>query len=113
VSPTEASEIAVKVLEKHWNKPLAVAVWAAQRDVYGSDDRRPYVVTGVYPQSLRVRHLDYPARILKQLRNSIANWERVLAQLKPDGTRRIENTKNTIKVLHREIVHFSSFDYRE
>jgi hypothetical protein len=107
VSPTEASEIAVKILDKHWNKPLAVAVWAAQRNVYGSDDRRPYVVTGVFPQCLRVKALDYPARILKQLRTSLAGWERTLTDLTPDGTRRIENTKNTIKVLRREIAHFS------
>jgi hypothetical protein len=113
VSPTEASEIAVKVLEKHWNKPLAVALWAAQRDVYGPDDRRPYVVTGVYPQSLRVRHLDYPAQILKQLRTSLGRWEKLLAKLKPDGTRRIETTKNAIKVVRREIDHFSSSDYSE
>jgi hypothetical protein len=106
VSPTEAGEIAVKILDKHWNKPLPVAVWAAQRDVYGPDDRRPYVVTGVFPQRLRVKGLDYPARILKQLRTSLAGWERTLTSLKPDGTRRIENTKNTIKVLRREIDHF-------
>ena len=103
VGTTEASEVAVKILGKHWNKPLAVAVWAAQRDVYGSDDRRPYVVTGIFPQRLRARVLDYPARILKQLRTSLAGWERTLTKLKPDGTRRIENTENRIKVLRREI----------
>jgi hypothetical protein len=68
------------------------------------------VVTGVYPQSLRVRHLNYPARILKELRTSLARWEKILASLKPDGTRRIENTENAIKVLRREVDHFSSFE---
>ena len=55
VTPFEAAEVITYVLDKHWGKPLPVALWAAQRDVYKSDPRRPYVVAGVFPQSLRVR----------------------------------------------------------
>jgi hypothetical protein len=53
ITPSEAAAVVVRALDKHWNKPLAAAMWSAQRDVYGSDIRRPYVVTGVYPQRLR------------------------------------------------------------
>jgi hypothetical protein len=60
------------VLDKHWNKPLAAALWAAQRDVYGANLRRPYVATGVYPQRLRVKVIDYPKRIRTQLARSLA-----------------------------------------
>ena len=44
VLSSEAAEVATKILDDYWGKPLAVALWSAQRDVYRSDLRRPYVV---------------------------------------------------------------------
>jgi hypothetical protein len=106
ITPSEAAAVVVKVLDKHWQKPLAAALWSAQRDVYGANIRRPYVVTGVYPQRLRVKVMDYPARIRTQLATSLANWKRRRASLKPDGSKQIAMTEDIIKVYARELAHF-------
>ena len=45
VTPIEASEVVIKVLDKHWGKPLPVAFWAAQRDAYGDGSRRPSLLS--------------------------------------------------------------------
>ena len=50
--------------------------------------------------------VDYPQRILKELRTSLSGVERTLAKLTPHETGRIKNTESTIKVLRREIAHF-------
>jgi hypothetical protein len=106
ITPSEAAAVVVKVLDKHWQKPLAAALWSAQRDVYGANIRRPYVVTGVYPQRLRVKVMDYPARIRTQLATSLANWKRRRASLKPDDSKQIAMTEDIIKVYARELAHF-------
>ena len=48
ITPIEAQSVVERLLDKHFDKPLAVALWAAQRDVYGANIRRPYVTTGVF-----------------------------------------------------------------
>jgi hypothetical protein len=106
ITPSEAAAVVVKALDKHWNKPVAAALWAAQRDVYGTNIRRPYVITGVYPQRLRVKITDYPERIRTQLARSLARWERRLSELKLDESKHIAMTKDIIKVYKRELAHF-------
>lgn len=106
VTPIEASEVVTRILDAHWGKPLAVALWAAQRDIYESSQRRPYVVSGVYPQRLRVEPLDYPARIRKRLSGSLAGWQEMLAGLSKGDSGRIEAVKEIIRVYERELGHF-------
>ena len=53
ISTTEAEEVLLRALGKHHGKLLPHAFWSAQRDAYGDDLRRPYVVAGVYPQRIR------------------------------------------------------------
>ena len=108
ITPAEAAEIVVKILDKHWRKPLSAAVWASQRDIYGDDNRRPYVVTGVYPQRLRVKVLDYPKKIRTRLTRSLAHWEKSLASIDPTDEKRVQRYKEIIKVYCRELRHFES-----
>jgi hypothetical protein len=108
ITPAEAAEIVVKILDKHWRKPLSAAVWASQRDIYGDDNRRPYVVTGVYPQRLRVKVLDYPKKIRTRLSRSLAQWEKSLASIDPTDEKRVQRYKEIIKVYRRELRHFES-----
>src|SRR5260370_12759522 len=100
LTPFEAAPVVTKVLNEHWNKPLAIALWSAQRDVYTSDLRRPYVVAGVFPQRLRVERRDYPQRSKRRLARSLAGWREILAGLDPGNGKRIEAVKdiNTIYV---------------
>jgi hypothetical protein len=43
ISPLEAQEVVIKLVEKHFAKPLPTALWSTLRDVYGTSNRRPYV----------------------------------------------------------------------
>src|SRR5215211_7255574 len=75
VSDIEAEAIVVSLLDKHFGKLLPHALWSAQNAVYGKGgDRRPYLVTGVYPQRLRVTTEDVPRRILSRLRSGQKYW---------------------------------------
>jgi len=106
VTPIEASEVITKVLDTHWGKPLAVALWSAQRDVYESGQRRPYVVAGVFPQRLRVEPLDYPERIRRRLGSSLAGWKKMLAGTDTSDAKRINAVRDIIKIYEREFEHF-------
>jgi hypothetical protein len=108
VLPFEAEEVVTKVLNEHWGKPLAVALWSAQRDVYGSQIRRPYVVAGVFPQHLRIDSADYPERIRSRLASALAGYRDMLVRIEPEGNaERIAAIKDIIKVFEREYEHFS------
>jgi hypothetical protein len=49
--------------------------WSAQRESYGEDSiRRPYVVTGVYPQTLRGKLGDVPVHIIRKLEGGLRRW---------------------------------------
>jgi hypothetical protein len=75
VLPFEAQDIVTRVLGKHFGKPLAHAFWSAQRDSYGENSiRRPYAVTGVYPQTLRGKLGDVPKYITRQLEDGLGRW---------------------------------------
>ncbi|WP_441234479.1 hypothetical protein [Bradyrhizobium sp. 930_D9_N1_4] len=107
VTPFEASEVITKVLDAHWEKPLAAALWAAQRDVYGSAQRRPYVVAGVYTQRLRVETRNYPERIRKRLEGSLASWRRLLQDGEGKDLKRDKRIGEIIKIYEREFDHFN------
>jgi hypothetical protein len=109
VTPIEASEVASRILDVHWGKPLAIALWAAQRDVYESSPRRPYVVAGVFPQRLRVEPVDYPERIRRYLDTSLASWKGMLSDVEKNdagNTKRIEAIEEIIQIYEREFAHF-------
>jgi hypothetical protein len=78
VTDGEAEAVVVRMLDAHFGKPLPHAVWAAQNAVYGKGgNRRPYVVTGVYPQRLRVTKEEVPKRILKSLIRGQKHWRQL------------------------------------
>lgn len=102
VLPMEAHPIAVDFLKTNYGKPLAEALWLAQNSVYGKSVRRPYVVSGVYPQVLRTtadKNLEYTHRLLSE---GEQEWTRLLAQYKAAndeyGARRRRRRSATIKI---------------
>ena len=106
---SEAAEVVTNVLDKQWGKPLAVALWSAQRDVYGSQLRRPYVVAGVFPQALRIDPFDYPEKIRRRLAGTLAGYKDMLANVEPSGNgKRIAAIKDIIKIYELEYAHFTS-----
>jgi hypothetical protein len=108
VLSSEAAEVVTKVLREHWGKPLPVALWSAQRDIYGSHLRRPYVVAGVFTQSLRVDPIDYPERIKRRLADTLAGYRDRLATLERSGdAKRLTAIKEIIKIYEQEYEHFA------
>jgi hypothetical protein len=109
VLSSEAAEIVTKLLDEHWGEPLAVALWSAQHDVYGSDLRRPYVAVGVFPQRLRVDPtVDYPERIKGRLASTLSGYREMLARAEPSGdAKRIAAIQDIIKIYEREYEHFA------
>ncbi len=79
VGTSEAEGIVLALLGKHFGKALPHAIWTAQNALYGAlGDRRPYVVTGVYTQRLRVTTEDAPLRILTQLNRGERAWKQTI-----------------------------------
>jgi hypothetical protein len=93
VADLEAEAIVVRLLDKYSGKPLGQAIWSAQNATYGAkSNRRPYVVTGVYPQRLRTTREDAPRRILDKLTHAAGHW-----QLRLDRVRGDENLEKGIR----------------
>lgn len=67
VLPWEAEEVIVRSITKHYDKPLAHAIWSAQRETYQGSVRKPYVVTGVYTSQLRPTSVDAPEYIARRI----------------------------------------------
>lgn len=106
VADLEAEAIVVRLLDKHFGKPLGHAVWSAQNATYGAkSNRRPYVVTGVYPQRLRTTLEDAPRRILDRLIDAAKHWQRRLDRVR--GEERLERDIRAILAYYeREILAF-------
>lgn len=95
VADLEAEAIVVRLLDKHFGKPLGHAVWSAQNATYGAkSNRRPYVVTGVYPQRLRTTREDAPRHILNRLIEAARHW-----QLRLDTVRGDERQEQDIRAI--------------
>ncbi len=94
VLTSESEAMALALLGKHFGKMLPHAIWAAQNAAYGpADDRRPYVVTGVYTQRLRATAEDVPLRILTELNRGEAGWKRVFrSKIEDEQDRRRQET---------------------
>jgi len=77
VLPFEAESIMTQILNKYWGRPLPEALCLAQLETYGNDDqRRPYVMTGVYTQKLRATKEKVPQHIIQRLSSGMLDYER-------------------------------------
>ncbi len=108
ITPTEAHDIIVKLLDKHHGKPLPLGLWSAQRQVYGDGIRRPYVMTGVYPQRIRTVRYDVPREILDRLSKGLATWKKFLAETDKSDSRMVKNLEDVVAWYQRERGHFRS-----
>jgi len=105
VLSSEAADVVTKVLDDYWGQVLPVAVWAAQRKVYGSDLRRPYVVAGVFPQRFHIDPVDQIERIKSRLAKALAGYRDMLADYEGSG-KRVKPLKEIVKIFEREHGHF-------
>lgn len=102
VSDLEAETIVVKLLDKYWGKCLPHALWSAQNAIYSAGgDRRPYVVTGVYTQRLRVTAENVPSVIMKKLVAARDSWKRRLTAIGEDRSRK--QIREFVQYYEREV----------
>lgn len=106
VSTSEAHDVVVGILDKHFGKPLPTALWSAQRKVYGDNVRRPYVITGVYPQRLRTTSRDVPHDITRQLGKGVLTWRTKLKNDAQHDTAKSSAMKEYIEYYERELTAF-------
>ncbi len=107
VSDIEAEAVAVALLGKHFGKMLPHALWSAQNSVYGKgSDRRPYVVSGVYPQRLRSTREDVPRRIISKLWNGLRYWKERAAGVGEDEPERKKGLDEIANYYAREFPAF-------
>ena len=77
VTGAEAAQVAEFFVENDEDMTLAEALWYSQNQCYGnSGGRRPYVMTGVYPQSLHVFVDDVPSYIRRRMQAAVEKWNR-------------------------------------
>lgn len=74
----EAHPVVISFLDRHYGKPLAEALWLAQNEAYDIGVRRPYVLSGVYPQKLRTSPEDKLERIHRLLLDGRNEWSELL-----------------------------------
>ena len=104
VSTTEAHDVVVKLLEKHFGKPLAGALWSSQREVYGEGVRRPYIITGIYPQRLRVSRQDAPRYLASRFVRSRDAWKTELRERSTQSDERlVKRAEEAVAFYEREL----------
>src|ERR1700730_3190441 len=88
------------------SEKLAAALWSAQYEIYGSGSRRPYIVTGVYPQCLRGTRHDVIDRIASRLARTLAALKSHLTRVDPNDQPRVKMVKEAVAYYEREVTHF-------
>jgi hypothetical protein len=105
VTGAEAHDVVMKLLNKHFGKLLAAALWSAQREIYGDSVRRPYIATGVFPQRLRPMRGDVPSYVARCLLRSLRQWKAHLGNAGTGSERSKKNVESIIRYYERELDH--------
>jgi hypothetical protein len=103
VAADEAQEVVVKLLGKYFGQSLAGALWSAQREVYGDDLPRPYIIVGVYPQRLRASQHDIPKYIASRLTRALGRWKIALKNLDSRDEKTSQAYQDIIQFYKHEI----------
>lgn len=103
VTDVEAQDVANHLLDTHFGKPLAIALWRAQNDTYGKSVRRPYVLVGTHFQRLRTTQIDAPHYIATRLKQSYAAKKHELKSTPPEDEAKIQGIGKELEYLEDEI----------
>jgi hypothetical protein len=106
ITPVEATAVIERILGKHFGKPLPLALWAAQRDVYGPGGRAPYVMMGVFPQRVRASRINAPRYIMGQLARGLVAWRRMLAGAQPNNETQQRSLESHVRYYERELTGY-------
>jgi hypothetical protein len=106
ISTSEAESVLLRALGKHHGKMLPHAFWSAQRETYGDNPRRPYVVAGIYTQRIRATIADVPAYIARELEHGRDSWTRYRDHRGPHDVQRKRTVDSHISFFERELRWF-------
>lgn len=101
ILPFQAEAFTDQFLGKYFGRTLPQAVWLAQKNAL--EGRHPYVVTGVFPQRLRVDQTDVPAEIAKAMASGLASRRRSLESRGTAGTKSGRTLEAEIEFYEREL----------
>ncbi len=102
VLTSEAEAVTNAMLGPRFGECLPEALWASQRDAFGTSVRRPYLMMGIYPQAFKVVRRDVPRYLATRLGRSGSDW---LAHAK--------QTKATDEKTHKWIAQKTDYYRRE
>lgn len=74
ITDAEAQEVGQALFGRYIGHELHRALWSAQRDVYGTSSRRPYVMVGLPFVALRQNTIDAVAFVRSAYIDGIAHW---------------------------------------
>lgn len=74
ITDAEAQEIGQALFGRYIGQELPRALWLAQRDIYGSSSRRPYVMVGLPFIAIRHNNADAVSYTNKAYLDGIAHW---------------------------------------
>ena len=74
VTEVEAQEIGTTIFQEQLGAFLPTALWVSQNSVYGTQNRRPYVMVGLPFCSVRSNRIDSIAYLANAYRNAIAEY---------------------------------------
>ncbi len=103
VSDVEAQDVVGRLLDRHFGKSLALALWHAQNEIYGKGVRRPYILVGVHTQRFRTTATDAPMLILGQLRRALQHWTKRLRETDPADDSKMRTMTDYVRFLKTEI----------
>ncbi|WP_153130493.1 hypothetical protein [Dechloromonas hortensis] len=75
ITDVEAQEVGGALFGKYIGVELHRALWLAQRDIYGSSERRPYVLVGLPFIAIRPCNCDAVSFMNQSYLNGIVHWE--------------------------------------
>jgi len=101
VMDSQAYEIATRLTDKYFGKPLAVALWRAQNDVYEDNIKRPYIFVGPHFQRLHVTKSDKAEVVCKKLKASYSYCEQSIKAAKSEYE--AKKTKEDLTYLKNEL----------
>ena len=81
VDDAEAEAVAMGILNRYMGRPLAHALWSAQKDFTAVGFRRPYIMVGVHFQRLRTEFKPPHAYILQRMHENFDYWRNRLQQV--------------------------------
>lgn len=74
ITDAEAQEIGKALFDIHIGIELPKAIWLAQRNLYGEQGRRPYVMVGLPFISIRPNTVDAVSFLIRAYEEGIAEW---------------------------------------